>query len=39
MPAHGPPARDDALEPVPDWGLVALPEPEPELEFDQRIAW
>ncbi len=34
-PARGPPAWDEAPEPVPDWDLVAQPEPE----FDQRITW
>jgi hypothetical protein len=36
-PVRGPPAWDDAPEPVPDWdplGQFAA-----ELEFDQRIAW
>jgi hypothetical protein len=36
-PARRTPARDEAPEPASDWGLVA--QPEPELEFDQRIAW
>jgi hypothetical protein len=36
-PARGPPAWDEAPEPVLDWDLVA--QPEPELEFDQRITW
>jgi hypothetical protein len=36
-PARGPPAWDDAPEPVPDWDLLG--QPAPELEFDQRIAW
>jgi hypothetical protein len=35
-PARGPPARDEAPEPMPDWDLLG--QPEPELEFDQRIA-
>jgi len=36
-PARGPSAWDEAPEPASDWDLVA--QPEPELEFDQRIAW
>jgi hypothetical protein len=36
-PARGPHAWDEAPEPVPDWDLVA--QPEPALEFDPRIAW
>ncbi|MFZ0792113.1 MAG: IS91 family transposase, partial [Chromatiaceae bacterium] len=36
-PARGPPARDDLLEPLPDW--AALAPPAPEFELDQRIAW
>jgi hypothetical protein len=36
-PARGPPGWDEAPEPASDWDLVA--QPEPELEFDQRIAW
>jgi hypothetical protein len=35
-PARGPPAWDDAPEPLPDWDL--LKQPEPDVEFDQRIA-
>lgn len=31
------PAWDEAREPASDWDLVA--QPEPELEFDQRITW
>jgi hypothetical protein len=34
--AH-PPACDEAPEPMPDWDL--LQQPEPDLEFDQRVAW
>jgi hypothetical protein len=36
-PARGPPAWDDAPQPLPDWDLLG--QPEPELEFDQRITW
>ena len=36
-PARGPPAWDDAPEPTPDWDLFG--ESEPDVEFDQRIAW
>ena len=36
-PARGPPAWDDASEPMPDWDL--LKQPEPDFEFDQRVAW
>jgi hypothetical protein len=36
-PARGPPASDDAPEPVPDWDLLGRPEP--DFEFDQRVSW
>jgi len=36
-PARGPPAWDDAPEPVPDWDL--LKQPESDVEFDQRMTW
>ena len=36
-PARGPPAWDDAPEPLPDCDLLG--QPEPDFEFDQRIAW
>ncbi len=36
-PARGPPAGEDAPEPMPDWDLLG--QPEPDFEFDQRIAW
>ena len=36
-PARGPPAWDDAPEPVPDWDLLG--QPEPDVEFDQRVSW
>ncbi len=36
-PARGPPAWDDDLGPVPDWDLLG--QPEPDVAFDQRIAW
>ena len=36
-PALGPPAWDDAPEPMPDWDL--LQQPEPDVEFDQRVSW
>jgi hypothetical protein len=35
-PARGPPAWEDAPEPMPDWDLG---QPEPDVVFDQRIAW
>jgi hypothetical protein len=35
-PVRGPPAREEAPEPVTGSDLVAQPEPEPA--FDQRIA-
>lgn len=34
--AH-PPAWDNAPEPMPQWGRFS--QPEPDFEFDQRIAW
>jgi hypothetical protein len=36
-PAGGPPAWDDAPQPVPDWDLVA--QPDPGFELDQRLSW
>jgi hypothetical protein len=36
-PARGPPAWDDAPEPMPDWDL--LQQPDPDFEFDQRMVW
>ncbi len=36
-PARGPPAWDEAPEPMPDWDL--LQQPEPDFEFDQRVSW
>ncbi|WPL22773.1 transposase [Thiorhodovibrio frisius] len=36
-PACGPPAWNEAPEPMPDWDL--LQQPEPDFEFDQRVAW
>ncbi len=36
-PARGPPARDDAPAPLPDWDLFG--QAEPDVEYDQRIAW
>jgi hypothetical protein len=36
-PARGPPAWDDAPEPVPDWDLLG--QPQPDVEFDQRVSW
>ena len=36
-PARGPPAWDDAPEPVADWDLLI--QPEPDFEFDQRVSW
>lgn len=37
VPARGPPAWDDLLEPLPDWD--ALAQAAPQFEFDQRISW
>jgi len=34
--AH-PPAWEDAPEPIPDWARIG--QPEPDFEFDQRVAW
>jgi hypothetical protein len=36
-PARRLPGWDDGLRPVPDWDLLG--QPEPHVEFDQRIAW
>jgi hypothetical protein len=36
-PARGPPAREDAPEPMPAWDLLG--QREPDVAFDQRIAW
>jgi len=36
-PARGPPAWEDAPEPMPDWDLLG--QPAPDVAFDQRIAW
>jgi len=36
-PARGPPAWDDAPEPVPDCDLLGRPES--DVEFDQRVSW
>ena len=36
-PARGQLAWDDAPEPVPDWDLLG--QPEPDVEFDQRLSW
>jgi hypothetical protein len=36
-PARGPPGWDDDLGPMPDWDLLA--QPEPDIEFDQRVSW
>jgi hypothetical protein len=36
-PARGLPGWDDDLGPVPDWDLLG--QPEPHVEFDQRICW
>jgi hypothetical protein len=35
-PARGPPAWDEAPEPMPDWDL--LQRPEPDFELDQRVS-
>ena len=32
-----PPAWEDNLGPMPDWDL--LKQPEPDVEFDQRVSW
>jgi hypothetical protein len=37
VPARGPPAWDDDLGPMPDWDCLG--QPEPDVEFDQHIAW
>jgi hypothetical protein len=36
-PARGPPAWDDDLGPMPEWDLLG--QPEPDVEFDQRVSW
>jgi hypothetical protein len=36
-PARGPPGWDDDVRPMPDWDL--LKQPEPDVEFDQRVSW
>ena len=36
-PTRGPPAWEDAPQPMPDWDLLG--QPEPDFEFDQRVAW
>jgi hypothetical protein len=36
-PARGPPARDELLEPLPDWDAIV--QPAPEFQSDQRISW
>jgi len=36
-PARGPPGWDDDVGPMPDWDL--LKQPEPDVEFDQRVSW
>jgi len=36
-PARGPPGWDDAPEPLPHWDVFS--QPEPDFEFDQRVAW
>ena len=36
-PARGPPAWEDAPEPMPDWDLLG--QHEPDVAFDQRIPW
>jgi hypothetical protein len=35
--ARGLPAWDDESEPMPDWNLIA--QPDPSFEFDQRLSW
>jgi hypothetical protein len=36
-PARGPPTLEDAPEPMPDCDLRG--QPEPDVEFDQRVFW
>jgi hypothetical protein len=36
-PARGPPAWDDAPEPLPSWDLVA--QPDTGFELDPRLSW
>lgn len=36
-PARGPPGWDDDPGPMPDWDLLG--QPEPDVEFDQRLSW
>ena len=36
-PARGPPGWDDDVGPMPDWDI--LKQPEPDVEFDQRVSW
>jgi len=36
-PARGPPGWDDDVGPMPDWDLIA--QPDPGFEFDQRVSW
>jgi hypothetical protein len=36
-PARGPPTLEDAPEPMPDCDLRG--QPEPDVEFDQRVSW
>ena len=36
-PARGLPGWDDDPEPTPDWDIIA--QPDPGLEFDQRVSW
>jgi hypothetical protein len=36
-PGREPPAWDDDLGPMPEWDLLG--QPEPDVEFDQRVSW
>ena len=36
-PARGPPGWNEDLEPIPDFELIA--QPDPGFEFDQRVSW
>jgi hypothetical protein len=36
-PARGPPAWDNDLGPMPERDLLG--QPEPDIEFDQRVSW
>ena len=36
-PARRPRARENGPKPVPDWDRIK--QPEPDVEFDQRVSW